>query len=759
MTGWVARKALAAVAHAPFYEPLLTEWCAGPVRVIPLAYTGFADASPTQVQHQNGRVGILTVGTINPNKRVESVIQTIARSAVLRTRCEYDVIGKIEARERIRLLSLIDQLGLHDRVHLHGAVSDFELRWRYAEAQIVCCLRWPALEGASASCIEAMSYGKAVIVTDAGFYASIPPDRVMKVKPTHESQDLTRHLEMLVVDAGERESLGKRALEWARFEYAPDAYAARIEPLLEAAVEGRPATDALVQIGANLRAMSENPDEPIVQQVGSEFRSLFCGTESCIDAIKWISNMLQEPATPPDFKQHGDELQPALGDIPAGAPLSSQSEGEEPASRLPPVSENAAAGAPLKSRSDSEQSPGELQPHSAAVPAGSSMRRFVGHCTEPVRSRLKRYSLRHFLFRCAEPVLSHLRGYFLGDLSNLTNSGIQRIANMEQSIERFIGALRQQEDAIQKHSERLVCLEDIAVMARRLPGLESQFGNAKRLIELLVNRHVLVLRNELLARTPHGYLFAPIDDPCLATFLSTEAPWEQEVSALLDLILKAGMTFIDIGANVGFHALHGARVVGLGGAVIAFEPAPKAFQLLQRSVHLNGLGAICRCINLALSASEGLAALHVSTVSGHNSLYPLGGEKKETELQIKTARLDSVLVEAQRIDVVKIDVAGAELDVLEGMKHILANHRDIVLIVEYGVSHLKRLGISPADWFRRFFTLGFVLFAFDEQADAWREIAEQRTSDLPSGNVVFVRPGTSPWSILVRGQSKPAGRP
>ena len=296
-------------------------------------------------------------------------------------------------------------------------------------------------------------------------------------------------------------------------------------------------------------------------------------------------------------------------------------------------------------------------------------------------------------------------------------------------------------------------------MARRLPGLESQFGNAKRLIELLVNRHVLVLRNELLARTPHGYLFAPIDDPCLATFLSAGAPWEQEVSALLNLILKAGMTFIDIGANVGFHTLHGARAVGLGGAVIAFEPAPKAFQLLQKSVHLNGLGAICRCMNLALSSSDGLAALHVSAISGHNSLYPLGGEKKETELQIKTARLDSVLVEAQRIDVVKIDVAGAELDALEGMKHILADHRDIVLIVEYGVSHLKRLGISPADWFRRFFTLGFVLFAFDEQADAWREIAEQKTRDLSSGNVVFVRPGTSPWSILVRSQSKPAGRP
>ena len=86
-----------------------------------------------------------------------------------------------------------------------------------------------------------MSYRKAVIVTDTGFYACIPPDLVLKVKATHESEDLARCLEMLVLDAGARDSLGKRAQEWARFEYAPDAYAARIEPLLAATVEEKAA--------------------------------------------------------------------------------------------------------------------------------------------------------------------------------------------------------------------------------------------------------------------------------------------------------------------------------------------------------------------------------------------------------------------------------------------------------------------------------------------------------------------------------------
>jgi glycosyltransferase involved in cell wall biosynthesis len=209
MTGWIARKALAAVAHASFYERLLSEWSAGPVRVIPLAYTASVCAPHLQVQHANGRLHILTVGRVIPNKRVAEVIRSVASSPFLRCRCEYHVVGDIEAPERNRLLSLINQFGLQEVVHLHGEVSDFELRWRYAEADIVCCLRWPALEGASASCVEAMLHGKAVIATDTGFYSSIPSDRILKVRPTDEIRDLVEHLEMLVVNSDVRDSFGQ----------------------------------------------------------------------------------------------------------------------------------------------------------------------------------------------------------------------------------------------------------------------------------------------------------------------------------------------------------------------------------------------------------------------------------------------------------------------------------------------------------------------------------------------------------------------
>jgi glycosyltransferase involved in cell wall biosynthesis len=178
---------------------------------------------------------------------------------------------------RIALQSQIDHLKLSKAVHLHGFIDDAELGKRFVEADIVSCLRLPALEGASASCIEAMLYGKAVVVMDTGFYSSIPSDIVIKVPPTEDGQDLRDHLEMLVVDSDKRHLLGRRARDWAEVEYAPDTYVQRIECSFEAAAAERPLVDALRQIARSLQFLHVQPEDPLVGRIGSEIQRLFCG--------------------------------------------------------------------------------------------------------------------------------------------------------------------------------------------------------------------------------------------------------------------------------------------------------------------------------------------------------------------------------------------------------------------------------------------------------------------------------------------------
>jgi FkbM family methyltransferase len=264
---------------------------------------------------------------------------------------------------------------------------------------------------------------------------------------------------------------------------------------------------------------------------------------------------------------------------------------------------------------------------------------------------------------------------------------------------------------------------------------------------------VLIFGDAVIARTPSGFLLAPNDDLPSIYALVEGGHQEKLISELLHHTLKEDMTFIDVGAHIGVHALQAARRVGPSGTVIAFEPTPEVFQLLQRSIHLNGLEKWCRCFNMAITSTEGKAALHMSLHSGYNSLYSLAGVEEEAIVEVRTATLDNMLQGIKRIHVVKIAVQGAELEVLEGMRQVLTDHPDILLIVDYGVPHLHRLGIKPSDWFGRFFVHGFDVFSIDEQADGWSQIPEESASRLPSTNVVFVRPETNLWTILKQHES------
>lgn len=85
----------------------------------------------------------------------------------------YRLIGAVEPEVMSSLSALAARLGVN--LVISGEVDDNELERAFTESDVISCLRWPALEAASASAIEVlMLYGKAVIVTDTGFYADIP---------------------------------------------------------------------------------------------------------------------------------------------------------------------------------------------------------------------------------------------------------------------------------------------------------------------------------------------------------------------------------------------------------------------------------------------------------------------------------------------------------------------------------------------------------------------------------------------------------
>jgi FkbM family methyltransferase len=150
-----------------------------------------------------------------------------------------------------------------------------------------------------------------------------------------------------------------------------------------------------------------------------------------------------------------------------------------------------------------------------------------------------------------------------------------------------------------------------------------------------------------------------------------------ELFAFMKHYLKTGMTFIDVGANIGAHTIHGARLVGDEGTVISFEADPNTFRLLERNVNLNHI-ANATLYNRCISNKRELLTFHVSTNTARSSLF----RKGSSQLQLLACTLDEMLPRRQQIDLLKIDVEGADYLVLAGARSIFEERPPKVVVVE-----------------------------------------------------------------------------
>jgi FkbM family methyltransferase len=170
--------------------------------------------------------------------------------------------------------------------------------------------------------------------------------------------------------------------------------------------------------------------------------------------------------------------------------------------------------------------------------------------------------------------------------------------------------------------------------------------------------------------------------------------YERQKTALIRRLVREGMTFVDVGANKGDFTLLAARLVGSSGQVISIEPAPENYSYLCRSIELNGYRNV-RTFALALSDSEGSAKLRLAPTSGGHTLAP---EQKigDNTVAVETATLDSLLARCgiDKVDVIKIDVQGWELQVLRGADRTLRSNGAAVLLLDLPPQPDKRSAIG-----------------------------------------------------------------
>jgi len=139
---------------------------------------------------------------------------------------------------------------------------------------------------------------------------------------------------------------------------------------------------------------------------------------------------------------------------------------------------------------------------------------------------------------------------------------------------------------------------------------------------------------------------------------------------------KVGDLVVDVGANIGEYAIWAAKVAGPQGRVIAFEPNPHAISLLRRNVTLNGLKNVT-IITKAVHAKKGTVKIYTCPeTTSSDSVLPISKQSYMT----KAMTLDSALSQERRIDLIKMDIEGAEYLALQGAHQVLRKKKPRIIV-------------------------------------------------------------------------------
>lgn len=173
--------------------------------------------------------------------------------------------------------------------------------------------------------------------------------------------------------------------------------------------------------------------------------------------------------------------------------------------------------------------------------------------------------------------------------------------------------------------------------------------------------------------------------------------YEPALHAFLERNVRPGMICLDVGANLGEVTLHMARKAGPTGRVLAFEPIPPVRARLLRHVERNGLGGIVSVEPIALAAGPGRVTMSFATEAERNqgmgSMVRVDNEDLLLRADVATQSLDALVASRgfARVDLIKIDVQGAEPLVIAGAGETLARFAPD-LLMEVSPEDLRFMG-------------------------------------------------------------------
>lgn len=203
---------------------------------------------------------------------------------------------------------------------------------------------------------------------------------------------------------------------------------------------------------------------------------------------------------------------------------------------------------------------------------------------------------------------------------------------------------------------------------------------------------------------------AVLDGDYFTIVLEKEKSYEKHFTTFANLVINEGDTAIDFGSNLGYHTITLSAFVGNNGTVHSFEPQRIIFQQLNCNIFINGLDNV-HTYNLAVGESE--SEVFIDSPDFHN-IYPMYTNIGNTSINnnkigslVRQISLDSLKL--PRLDFIKLDVQGSELNILKGGKDTITKYKPY-MFMEIEEKQLRLFNLTSNDLIEYTKNLGYSLY-------------------------------------------------
>lgn len=219
----------------------------------------------------------------------------------------------------------------------------------------------------------------------------------------------------------------------------------------------------------------------------------------------------------------------------------------------------------------------------------------------------------------------------------------------------------------------------------------------------------------LMMQTIFGHaMYLDSRDIGLTPHLLRQGCWEPDLTRFFLRIVRPGMRIVEVGANVGYYTLLACSLVGPAGRVTAFEANPAAVMLIRRSLLVNGFRDRATIVAMAVTDAPGTVILHqLDQRQVQSSLFDFSDDQlsiagdRVTKVEVPATSLDAFFDRNEPIDLIRMDVEGAEPLVFDGMRRILERNLRIKVLLEFHPERIERSGRQPVEFLENIRAMGF----------------------------------------------------